>query len=83
MAAITPGKITEPATLGQALDISGRLSITDQLSLIGLLSERVRRELGQDAELVDMLSLAGLGAEVWQEIDVAAYLDQERASWGN
>jgi hypothetical protein len=25
--------------------------------------------------------LAGLGSEIWQEIDVEAYLAQERASW--
>ena len=63
------------------LDISKRLLLADQLSLISQLSEQVRRELDRDGEPVDMLSLAGLGAELWRETDVAAYLEQERASW--
>jgi hypothetical protein len=74
---------TGTTTLDQALRVSGQLSPADQLRLIGLLSEQLRRELDRDTEPVDMLLLAGLGAEVWQEIDVAAYLEQERASWQN
>ena len=35
----------------------------------------------QKGDQVDMLSLAGLGAELWQEIDTDDYLEQERASW--
>ena len=68
-------------TLDEVLSASERLSLADQLSLISLLSERVRRELDRDNELVDMLALAGLGAELWQEINLAAYLKEERASW--
>ena len=68
-------------TLDEVLSASERLSLTDQLSLISLLSERLRRELDQDNELVDMLSLAGLGAELWREVDITAYLERERASW--
>ena len=49
--------------------------------LISLLSERLRSTMAQGNERVDILSLAGLGAELWQDIDVAAYLDQERDSW--
>lgn len=72
---------TGTTTLDEALRVSEQLSSTDQLRLIGLLSERLRRELDRDSEPVDMLSLAGLGAEIWREIDIAAYLEQERASW--
>ena len=61
-----PGEVlfmaTEVVTLDQVLDISERLKPTDQLRLISALSERLRRELGESAELVDMLSLAGVGA---------------------
>jgi hypothetical protein len=70
-------------TLDEVLSASERLSLADQLSLISLLFERVRHELNRGNEPVDMLSLAGLGAELWQEIDVDAYLKQERASWEN
>ncbi len=68
-------------TLDQILSLSERLSPADQLRLISLLSERLRSEMGQGDEPVDMLSLSGLGAELWQEIDIVAYLEQERASW--
>jgi hypothetical protein len=70
-------------TLDEVLSASERLSLADQLSLIGLLSERVHRELDRDNEAVDILSLAGLGAELWQQIDADAYLEQERTSWEN
>ena len=74
---------SEIITLDQVLGISERLSPADQLRLIGLLSERLRSSMDQSDRPVDMLSLAGLGAELWQAIDVDAYLEQERASWEN
>lgn len=70
-------------TLDEALDVSERLSSADQLRLISLLSERLRSKMDRGAEPVDMLSLAGLGADIWREIDVDEYLEQERASWEN
>jgi hypothetical protein len=73
--------VSESSTLDEALIISERLSPTDQLRLISLLSERLRRENRKEEPPVDMLSLAGLGAELWRKIDVADYVEQERASW--
>ncbi len=72
---------TESVTLDQALVMSEKLSPPDQLRLISLLSERLRSEMQQGGKPVDLLSLAGLGSELWEQIDVAAYLEQERASW--
>ncbi len=69
------------ATLDEAIMVSERLSPSDRLRLIGILSERLRDELEQDVEPVDMLSLAGLGAEIWKDLDITTYLEQERASW--
>jgi len=66
---------TEAVTLDQVLDISERLKPSDQIRLISALSERLRQEMGESAELVDMLSLAGVGADLWAQIDVAAYLE--------
>lgn len=71
------------ATLDEAIVVSERLSPSDRLRLIGVLSERLRSELEESIELVDMLSLAGLGAEIWKDLDIPAYLEQERASWDN
>ena len=69
------------ATLDEAIGLSAKLSPSDQLRLIGILSERLRSELEQDIEPIDMLSLAGLGAEIWKGLDITTYLEQERASW--
>jgi hypothetical protein len=68
-------------TIDRVLDMSEQLSTTDQLRLISLLSDRLRREIAPEDEPVNILSTVGLGAEVWQGIDVAAYLEEERASW--
>ena len=68
-------------SLDDALHISDQLSLDDQLRLIRVLSEHARRNLGTAGESVDMLSLAGLGAELWRQIDVDAYLAGERANW--
>ena len=69
------------ATLDEAIVVSEKLSPSDRLRLIGILSDRLRDELDQGTESIDMLSLAGLGADVWQDLDVSQYLEQERASW--
>ena len=67
--------------LDQVLQASEQLDYADQLRLISLLSERLRHKLNQENEPLDMLTLAGLGAEIWREIDTDEYLEQERASW--
>jgi hypothetical protein len=36
-----------------------------------------------ETEPVDLLTLAGVGAEVWTKVDTNAYLNQERDSWQN
>ena len=73
--------VTESISIEKVFNISQQLSLTDQLLLISWLSERVRQEVDQANESIDVLSLAGLGAELWQTVDVDAYLEQERASW--
>jgi hypothetical protein len=69
------------ATLDEAIVASERLSPSDRLRLIGILSDRLRSELEQGIEPIDMLSLTGLGAEIWKDLDITTYLEQERASW--
>ena len=72
---------SEAVTLGRVLDISEQLSLSDQLRLISLMSERLRGQMEAKDERVDMLSLVGLGADVWRAIDSSAYIEQERDSW--
>jgi hypothetical protein len=71
----------ETVALDQVLAASEQLSHSDQLRLIGLLSERLRRELAEGEEPIDILSLAGVGADLWQQVDIASYLEQERSTW--
>ena len=44
---------------------------------------RLPESVEQEHDPVDVLSLAGVGAEVWQAVDVDEYLEEERASWEN
>lgn len=71
---------SNPITWREVLATSEKLSISDQLRLITELSLRVRQALGEN-EPVDLLTLAGVGKEVWDEVDTDAYLNQERDSW--
>lgn len=71
----------ETTTLEQTLQMARQLALSEQLRLISLLSDQLRLELDQQEEPVDMLTLTGLGAELWQQVDVAAYLEEERSSW--
>jgi hypothetical protein len=68
------------ATVDRVLSLSEQLSTDEQLRVITVLSERLRHA-AEDQEPVDMRSLTGLGAEMWQQIDVDAYLQHERESW--
>lgn len=72
---------TESNTLEKVLDLTEELSILDQLRLIELLVAKVRGKQEKTPTPIDMLSLAGVGADLWQRIDVDTYLEQERASW--
>jgi hypothetical protein len=67
--------------LERVLDLTAQLSSADQLRLIELLVAQVRARQENESATVDMLSLVGVGADLWQQIDVDAYLEQERNSW--
>ena len=73
---------TNSITWREVLATSENLSISDQLRLITELSLRVRQALIEN-EPVDLLTLAGVGKEVWDKVDTDAYLNQERDSWGD
>jgi len=68
-------------TLDDVPSLARQLPQADKLRLISLLWDDLRNEIERDGAPVDMLSLAGLGAEIWREIDVDAYLAQERSNW--
>ncbi len=68
-------------SLDEVIQISEQLSLADQLRLIGLLSERLRHTIEEGNEPLDMLTLTGVGADLWCKIDVDAYLAAGRATW--
>ena len=72
---------TAVSELERVLDLTAQLSSADQLRLIELLVAQLRARQESESAIVDMLSLVGVGAELWQQIDVDAYLEQERNSW--
>ena len=73
---------TETITWQEALGVVEKLSWADQLRLVAELLLRMQ-PLVTKSEAVDLLTLAGVGAEVWAKVDTRQYLDQERNSWKN
>lgn len=67
-------------TWREVLATSQKLSILDQLRLITELSLHLRRVF-VESEPVDLLTLSGVGKEVWANLDVNTYLNEERDSW--
>lgn len=57
-----------------------RLSPDDQLRLVEQLAGRLRRQMAT-TKAHKITELKGLGKEIWEEIDVQRYIDQERDAW--
>ena len=57
-----------------------KLSWPDQLQLMAELLLRMQQKVMAN-EPIDLLELAGVGAEVWTGIDTDAYLNEERDRW--
>ncbi len=64
----------------EALGMAEKLSWADQLRLISELLLRMQ-PIVIEVEPVDLLSLAGVGADVWAKVDTDTYVNQERESW--
>ncbi|MBI1880141.1 MAG: hypothetical protein HYR94_18290 [Chloroflexi bacterium] len=73
---------TEIVTWQEALVTVEKLSWPDQLRLISELLLRMQILVAR-TEPIDLLTLVGVGADVWSKIDINTYLDQERDSWQN
>ncbi len=72
---------SKPITWRDVLANSEQLSVADQLRLLTELALRLRPSLAAEDESVDLLTLAGVGQEVWDKIDTENYLNEERDSW--
>ena len=67
-------------TYQEVLSQVERLSPDDQLRLVEQLAGKLRRQMGA-SKVRKITELKGLGKDIWQEIDVEQYIDQERDSW--
>ncbi len=71
---------TQSMNWRDALTLAEELSWPDQLRLISELLLRMQT-LVTESEPVDLLTLSGVGAEVWSKVDTDTYINQERDSW--
>jgi len=53
----------------------------EQLSLVEIISARLKKTLGKKRIKHSILELEGLGAEIWKGIDAQEYVRKERGSW--
>ncbi len=63
------------------------LSLQQQLALINTITQRLMQALPEEASTstadasFSIMSLRGLGAEIWRGIDAQAYVHQLRSEW--
>ena len=58
-----------------------RLRPEEQLSLVEIISGRLKKTLTTRKAKHSILELEGLGAEIWKGIDAQEYVMKERESW--
>jgi len=57
------------------------LKPNEQLSLIEIMSARLKKTLKQEKTKHSVMELEGLGADIWKGIDAQEYVSKERKSW--
>ncbi len=58
-----------------------RLSTTEKLELIALVSRQLAREAQSVEPPVNIMALHGLGKEIWEGIDAQTYISELRQEW--
>lgn len=58
-----------------------RLKPEEQLSLIEIISARLKKILKKKETKHRVTELEGLGAHLWKTIDAQRYINEERKSW--
>ena len=70
------------ANYNNVLNLARRLELKEQLQLLRALLGEISSDVsGDKVQEHSILELRGLGLEVWQDIDIAEYVQQERNSW--
>jgi len=62
------------------LNLAQQLDPLEQLRLLETLAVSVRHQVAPRSRR-SILELQGLGKAIWQDVDVQAYVQEERASW--
>ena len=73
--------MTELQRWETVLEAVESLSPADQIKLIRELLLRLQGTIAPSGETIDLLSLSGAGAELWKQVDVQRYINEERDSW--
>lgn len=64
----------------EVLNQAQKLTLDEQLLLLEELAAFIRKR-GQVRRKHNITELEGLGKEIWEGIDVAQYINEERDSW--
>jgi len=59
----------------------GHLKPDEQLSLIEIISSRLKKTLKRRKTKHTIMELEGLGAHLWKGVDAQQYVSKERKSW--
>ena len=57
------------------------LDIDEQLTLLEVISARVKKSIIKRRKKNTIMELEGLGADIWKGIDAQDYVHKERKSW--
>lgn len=57
------------------------LNLTDQLRLLEEVAGLIRQKTGESKRNRSIMELQGRGKDVWKDLNVKDYLNEERSSW--
>ena len=68
-------------TYHEVLNQAQRLTPDEQLKLVEDLVANIRRQGTARPKKHSIMELKGLGKEIWKDVDVEKYINEERNSW--
>jgi len=57
------------------------LPLSEQLLILEQTAALVRSRTSEQSQTRSILELKGKGKDIWKQVDVSQYLEEERASW--
>ena len=67
-------------TYNQVISEIKTLNLSDQLRLLEEMATLIRKKTNKDKPR-SILELKGKGRDIWEGLNVKAYIDEERSSW--